>query len=84
MSEYAISLTNVSFSYDKKSIFNELSLFIPKNRICFIMGNNGSGKTTLLKNIMGFLTPQKGTVLVAEKIVSDIDRHSLSKMISNQ
>ena len=82
MSEYAVSLENVSFSYDKSEVLKELTLSIPKNRICFVMGNNGSGKTTLLKNIMGFLSPQSGKIRISEKDVSVIDRYSMSKMIS--
>ena len=82
MTNYAVSLENVSFSYDKKAVLKELSLSISQNRICFIMGNNGSGKTTLLKNIMGFLIPQKGVIRISEKDVATIDRHSMSKIIS--
>ena len=82
MSDYAISLKNVSFSYERKIVLKELSLSIPNNRICFIMGNNGSGKTTLLKNIMGFLSPKSGTICILDNDVSGLDRHSMSKMIS--
>ena len=82
MSEDAVSLENVSFSYDKDIVLKELTLSIPKNRICFVLGNNGSGKTTLLKNVMGFLSPKSGKILISDKEVASIDRRSMSKMIS--
>ena len=82
MTEQAISLENVSFSYDKDMILRDLSIAIPKSRICFVMGNNGSGKTTLLKNIMGFLSPQKGKIFIDGQDVSKTDRHTMSRLIS--
>ncbi|WP_294412120.1 ABC transporter ATP-binding protein [uncultured Ruminococcus sp.] len=82
MSEAAISVDKVSFAYDKTVVLNNINLSVPRNRICFIMGNNGSGKTTLLKNIMGFLSPQSGQILIADKDVSKIDKLSMSKLIS--
>lgn len=72
----------VSFSYDKTVVLKNITLSVPSNRICFIMGNNGSGKTTLLKNIMGFLSPQSGQILISDKDVSKIDRLAMSKLIS--
>ena len=64
MNDYAVTLENVTFAYEKKTVLNNLSLSVPNNKVCFIMGNNGSGKSTLLKTIMGFLPPQSGTVIV--------------------
>ena len=82
MIEAAISMDKVSFAYDKTVVLKNITLSVPRNRICFIMGNNGSGKTTLLKNIMGFLLPQSGRILIADKDVSEIDRSAMSKLIS--
>lgn len=82
MIEAAISVDKVSFSYDKTVVLKNITLSVPSNRICFIMGNNGSGKTTLLKNIMGLLSPQSGQILISDKDVSKIDRLAMSKLIS--
>ena len=82
MNKSAISADNVTFAYDKTVVLKNITLSVPSNRICFIMGNNGSGKTTLLKNIMGFLSPQSGQILISDKDVSKIDRLAMSKLIS--
>ena len=82
MSENAISIESVSFSYNKEPVLNNISFSVPINRICFVMGNNGSGKTTLIKNILGFLSPQSGTIRVLGKEVSKLERHSMSKLVS--
>ncbi len=82
MSSIAIRFENVSFSYDKKLVLNDLSLEVKEKNIFFLMGNNGSGKTTLLKNIMGFLLPKSGKIFINNKDVSELDYKTLSKMIS--
>ena len=82
MSNVAVSLDKVSFSYEKKEVLKNLSAEIMSKRLCFVMGNNGSGKTTLLKTIMGFLVPQSGRIMVAGKDVSGLDTRSMSRLVS--
>ena len=82
MTDQIIKLDNVSFSYEKNIVLNQLSLDVPENRIGFLMGNNGSGKTTTLKCILGMLVPQKGEIRIKDKPVSAYDKRSLSRIIS--
>ena len=49
------NVNNVSFSYDKELILDNISLTIPKGKIIGITGRSGSGKSTLLKLMMRFL-----------------------------
>ncbi|HHW69166.1 MAG TPA: ATP-binding cassette domain-containing protein [Tenericutes bacterium] len=48
-----ISIKNLSFKYDKTSIFDKFNLNIKRGSVTTILGANGSGKTTLLKLILG-------------------------------
>lgn len=82
MSSLAIHIENLCFSYEKTMVLKHLSLDIESDRICFIMGNNGSGKTTLLKNLMGFLIPQSGEILIQGKSIASLDRRVMSRLIS--
>lgn len=82
MSKNAIQINDLCFSYGTKSVLENVSITIPANRICFIMGNNGSGKTTLLKNIMGFLSPQSGTIRIQGENSLSLDYKVMSRMIS--
>ena len=82
MSNIAVCLDNVSFSYDKKAVLKNVSIEIEEKSLLCIMGNNGSGKTTLIKNIMGFLTPQIGRIMIHAKDVSSMDHHTMSKLVS--
>ncbi len=60
----AISLFQLSFSYDSIEILKNISLSIPQGKFVGIIGPNGGGKTTLLKLIMGFFKPTKGTISI--------------------
>lgn len=60
----AISIEDLSFSYDGREILSEVNLAIwPFDSIC-IVGPNGGGKTTLMKLIIGLLSPDTGKVLI--------------------
>ncbi len=82
MIKHNIHIENICFAYETELILKHLSMDINPGSICFIMGNNGSGKTTLLKTILGFLVPQQGIIEIAGKKVSDIDKPTMSRLVS--
>ena len=72
-----IEFQNVSFSYKNQSgasasLYNGLSFQIERGTMTTIIGSSGSGKSTLLNLMAGFLRPQKGTVTVEGKVVSQM------------
>jgi ABC-type multidrug transport system ATPase subunit len=56
-----IKLQNLTKSYGKKTVLNDIDLCIPDHKISFIMGENGAGKTTLLKCMLD-LEEYAGTI----------------------
>lgn len=69
MSDIAIKLENVSFSYpanegEEQKAVNGVSLEIEEGSFVALVGHNGSGKSTLAKLLNGLLTPVSGRVLV--------------------
>ena len=78
----SISINNLTFGYDKKIIFNDLSLSFPQGGFCSILGPNGSGKTTLLKCIVGLLQPSGGEIMLYGKSLSEYKMMELAKKIS--
>jgi ATP-binding cassette, subfamily B, bacterial PglK len=65
-----ISIKNISFSYSKKKILDNLSFDIHKNKFYILKGDNGSGKSTLVDIICGLQKPDEGQIL--------IDKHELN------
>jgi len=72
-----VEINGLSFRRDKRAIFSDLSLQIPKGKITAIMGPSGTGKTTLLRLIGGQLKPDQGSVVVDGYSVPDLGRKEL-------
>lgn len=62
---HEISVNNLTFKYpsSEKTILDNVSLCIPKNKSVAIIGASGSGKTTLVDVILGILQPISGSVM---------------------
>lgn len=62
---HEISVNNLTFKYpsSEKTILDNVSLCIPKNKSVAIIGASGSGKTTLVDVILGILQPISGGVM---------------------
>ena len=59
-----IDIENLSFSYDRDIILDNINLSINKGDFLAIIGPNGGGKSTLLKLILGLEKARKGSVKV--------------------
>ena len=59
-----IDIQNLSFSYKKTPVFDNISLSFQEGNIYGLLGENGVGKTTLLKLVCGLQRPTSGTCSV--------------------
>ena len=62
--ELVIKLDDVSFSYNRIPVVENISLSIKEEEFLGIIGPNAGGKSTLLKLILGLLQPDKGKIAV--------------------
>lgn len=65
-----LTVNNLTFSYGKKPLFENLSLEVPEGSICGLLGLNGAGKSTLLYLMSGLLFPREGEVLFNDEDVA--------------
>ncbi len=66
MTNKAIDVKNLYFSYNGSSVLEDINLVVDSGSYIAILGPNGGGKTTLLKIILSILRPQKGIVKVLD------------------
>ena len=59
-----IEFKNVSFSFGKHKILDDISFVIKQGEFVSIIGQNGSGKSVLAKHVNGLLLPSEGDVFV--------------------
>lgn len=63
--ETMVKIDNLTKSYGKNVVLNNISLDLKKGQIIGLLGPNGCGKTSLLKIITGLINDYTGSVLVA-------------------
>ena len=81
----SLSLTDISFSYDKNAALSlkNINLTILKGQKIGIIGSTGSGKSTLIDLIMGLLRPNAGELSVDGSPLTDGSYFSWRKNISH-
>lgn len=63
--EPVVSVRDLHFAYDpERPILRGLNFDIHQGEFVAIVGANGSGKSTLVNNLVGLLTPDKGSVVI--------------------
>ena len=61
MSEFAIEIEDLRFSYGRNEVLRGVSLQVPRGSIFGFLGRNAAGKTTTIKILLGLLRPDAGT-----------------------
>ena len=62
MSKELIHLSNISKSFDRQMVWDDLNLKIHENEFVTLLGPSGCGKTTTLRILGGFTSPDTGKV----------------------
>ena len=65
-----VEIKNLSFSYEKDLILENINLNIDEKDFLAIIGPNGGGKSTLLKLILGINKISHGTIKIFDKDIS--------------
>ena len=78
-----IELENVSFRYGKREpyVLNDLSLSVKPGEYVAITGRTGCGKSTFLRLLLGFETPERGSIYYDGKDIRNLNLSSLHKQI---
>lgn len=77
-----ITFKNVSFSYDKRNILNNISAKIDEHSMTAIVGPSGSGKTTFCNLISRAWDVNSGEILIGDINIKDYTKETLMDTIS--
>ena len=67
-----IELKNISLSFNKRQILDNISFSIREGEICGLLGPNGVGKSTIFNLIVGLLKPDYGDIFIDKKKVTQL------------
>lgn len=69
----SITISNLSFAYGERKVFEDFSCVIPAGRVTAIIGSNGAGKTTLFKLLERLYEPDSGTIRFGQRDAAEIN-----------
>ncbi|MCL1851666.1 MAG: ABC transporter ATP-binding protein [Peptococcaceae bacterium] len=72
-----IEIDNVSKSFDKTPVLNNISMHIGGSEIVCLLGPSGAGKTTLIRLITGAIKADAGRIRVADINVPSINLYKM-------
>ena len=73
---------NVSITYGKRQILENITMEFEKGKITTIIGPNGCGKSSLLKTISRVVTPSAGTPVFQNKPIREYSPKELARKIA--
>ena len=66
-----IKLKNIAHAYADKYVLNNLDINFEADKLTCLLGSSGSGKTSILRLIAGLEIPEKGQIIIENKIVTE-------------
>ena len=76
-SEPIIVFSNVSISFDGRSVLNDVSFSVSRGETLCILGRSGVGKSVSLRLLMGFLRPDSGSIRVEGQEITRLGEEGL-------
>ncbi|WPZ11465.1 ABC transporter ATP-binding protein [Roseivirga spongicola] len=77
----SISFNNVSFTYEKEPVLQNINLEVKKGETVALVGSSGAGKSTLADLIPRFYDPTEGTITIDGTSTKDIQINSLRDLM---
>lgn len=77
-----LSVENVSLSFEKTAILEDVSLRLHKGKILGLIGPNGAGKTSLIRTINGSLCVDSGKIHFKKKDLTSLPPQERSQLIA--
>lgn len=77
----AISLRNITFTYDEYPVLQNFSIDIKKGQTVALVGQSGSGKSTIANLLTRFYDIEQGEILIDGLSIKNISLHSLRNLM---
>jgi phospholipid/cholesterol/gamma-HCH transport system ATP-binding protein len=72
-----IDFSHVSVAFDDRPVLEDVSFYVNRGQTLCILGRSGVGKSVALRMLMGFLTPDEGSIRVEGEEITGLDEEGL-------
>jgi len=72
MEREILRVENIEKKFDSNEVLKNINFTVYENDFFFILGPSGCGKTTLLRIIAGFISPDRGRIILNKKDITNI------------
>ena len=72
-----LKIEELSASYDRIHVLEDVSIHVPEGKVVSIIGANGAGKSTLLKSISGLMKINKGNIVYKGRDITTLPAHRI-------
>lgn len=76
----AISIKGLNKSFGTNHVLKDFNLDVKKGESVAVVGKSGSGKSVLIKCIIGLMKPEKGSINVLGKEVTELSNKDLDRL----
>lgn len=67
----ALTIEDLHVAFGPTSVLDGVDLTVEAGDLTAVLGPSGCGKTTLLRAVAGFVAPQRGRILSADRVLTD-------------
>ena len=75
-----VQVNNISKSYNKRLILNEVSLYVDRGEVVGLFGPNGAGKTTCFSIIAGLVKADSGKLLFNDQDITNLPMYLRARL----
>lgn len=79
MEKSKLELKEIEKSFKGRTVLSGVSLYAQEGEIVGLLGPNGAGKTTTFKCLLGFLKPDKGSVILNKEDITHLPVYERAK-----
>ena len=75
-----LEVKNITKSYSKKKILDNVSLNLSRGESVALLGPNGAGKTSLFYIVMGLVKSEGGAIIINNENISELPMYRRAKL----
>ena len=75
--EPIIAFSHISISFDGRAVLEDVSFHVDRGQTLCILGRSGVGKSVALRMLMGFLTPDEGSIRVEGQEITGLGEEGM-------